>query len=353
LISALRIVKAYENQNWHSFNQQFKDRPALKNDLLKRLQLALDALDPANYQQQRGELYNSLGFGFGVPSLISAGLGTLNEAQALPPALEAKLKRLLLQTQQNGYWQSTYDTAQVIFNSRELLSKEAAAAAKQNVRSISVSSKDGFALGTLQRIPGGYLGIFNRFGDSPDLSEIHLAELNDDEIADATVSVDVPYSAVATRTAGLEVQRNFRRITAKGSELIDMSQTMKPGDVVVSEVRVKRSADAGRMAPGSEYVVIEDGIPSLAEGQENDETYLADAKIQPKDDSYWANIKETQRYPDRIVRVAKLQAGGELTLYQVWRVARAGNAAIPPASGFDMYNEAVQGNSVAGRVSVK
>ena len=353
LIVALRIVKAYESQNWHSFNQQFKDRPQLKTDLIKRLQLALDALDPSNHQQQRGELYNSLGFGFGLPSLISAGLGTLNEAQALPPALEAKLKRWLLQSQQNGYWQSTYDTAQVIFNSRELLSKEAAAAAKQNARSISVSSKDGFALGALQRIPGGYLGNFNRFGDTPDLSEIHLAELNADEIANATVSVEVPYPAVAARTAGLEVQRNFRRITAKGSELIDMSQALKPGDVVVSEVRVKRSADAGRLAPGSEYVVIEDGIPSLAEGLENDETYLADAKIQPKDDSYWANIKETQRYPDRIVRVAKLQAGGESTLYQVWRVARAGIASIPPASGFDMYNEAVQGNSLAGRVSVK
>lgn len=353
LVAAVRIVKAYENQNWHSFNHQFKDRPQLKSDLVKRLQLALDALDPASYQQQRGELYNRLGFGFGLPSLISAGLGTLNDAQALPPALEAKLKRGLLQTQQNGYWQSTYDTAQVIFNSRELLTKEAAAAAKQNARSITVSSKDGFGLGALQRIPGGYLGAFNRFGDSPDLSELHLAELNADEVASATVSVEVPYQAVAARVAGLEVQRNFRRITAKGSELIDMSQTLKPGDVVVSEVRVKRSADTGRPAPGSEFVVIEDGIPSLAEGQENDETYLADAKIQPKDDSYWANIKETQRYPDRIVRVAKLQAGGELTLYQVWRVARAGSAAIPPASGFDMYNEAVQGNSLAGRVSVR
>ncbi len=353
LVAALRMVKAYENQNWHSFNQQFKDRPQLKNDLVKRLQLALDAIDLASYQRQDGALYNSLGFGFGLPSLVSSGLGVLNDVQALPPALEAKLKRLLLQTQQNGYWQSTYDTAQVIFNSRELLSKEAVAAAKQSARSISISSKEGFTLGTLQRIPGGYLGNFNRFGDTPDLSEIRLAELNADEIASATVGVEVPYPALAARAAGLEVQRSFRRITAKGSELIDMSQALKPGDVVVSEVRVKRSADAGRPTPGSEFVVIEDGIPSLAEGQENDETYLADAKIQAKDDSYWAGIKETQRYPDRIIRVAKLQVGGELTLYQVWRVARAGSASIPPASGFDMYNEVVQGNSLAGRVVVR
>ncbi|MDD1621292.1 MAG: MG2 domain-containing protein [Methylococcaceae bacterium] len=352
LVAALRIFMAYEKQSWHSFNQQFKDQPQLKTNLAKRLQQALEAIDPANYQQNRGELYKQLGFGFGLPSLISSGLGTLNDAQALPPELETKLKRWLLQTQKNGYWTSTYDTAQVIFNSRELLSKEAATAGKQKARTLTASTKNGFALGNLARIPGGYLGNFSQFGDSPDLSEIRIGELNADEIASATVAVEVPYQAVAARAAGLDVQRSFRRITAKGSELFDMSQALKPGDVVVSEVRVKRTADAGRPAPGSEFVVIEDGIPSLAEGQENDQTYLADAKIQPKEDSYWANIKETQRFPDRIVRVAKLQPQGELTLYQVWRVTRPGNAAIPPATGFDMYNEAVQGNTSSARVSV-
>jgi uncharacterized protein YfaS (alpha-2-macroglobulin family) len=85
---------------------------------------------------------------------------------------------------------------------------------------------------------------------------------------------------------------------------------------------------------------------------ENDRSYLADAKVQAKEDSYWGNIKETQRYPDRIVRVAKLRAGGELHLYQVWRAMRSGNAAIAPATALDMYNEAVQGNSVADRLSV-
>ncbi|MGZ5532267.1 MAG: alpha-2-macroglobulin family protein, partial [Methylomonas sp.] len=300
LVAALRIVMAYESQKWHSFNQQFKDQPQLKNDLIKRLQQALNVIDPASYQPvQPSQLYDQLGFGFGLPSLLSAGLGTLNDAKALPPELEAKLKRLLLQTQKNGYWTSTYDTAQVIFNSRELLSKEAAAAAKQKARKISVISKNGFALGNLARIPGGYLGNFSKFGESPNLSEISIDGLNVDEIASATVSVEMPYPAVAGRAAGLEVQRSFRRITAQGSELIDMSQSLKPSDMVVSEVHVKRSIDTDHAAPSSEFVVIEDGIPALAEGQENDQTYLADARIQAKEDSYWANIKETQRYPDR------------------------------------------------------
>ena len=118
LVAALRLVLSYEKQKWHSFNQQFQDKPDLRDDLIKRLQQAMDAIDPATFQTHRGALYSQLGFGFGLPSLISSGMGTLFDAQALPSALEIKLKRLLLQMQKNGYWVSTYDTAQVIFNAR-------------------------------------------------------------------------------------------------------------------------------------------------------------------------------------------------------------------------------------------
>ena len=351
LIAALRLVLSYEDQQWHGFNQQFQAQPDLKPRLVERLQQALDVMEPAGHQAERGELYNRLGFGFGLPSQVSAGLGVLYEAQALPKALEGKLKRLLLQTQQNGYWGSTYDTAQVIFNSRELLGKEAEAAKNRKVKLPDVMTANGIDLGTLAPIPGGYLGRFRPYGDNADFAEVYLTELNADEVASATLAVELPYPAVAARAAGLEVERQFKRITSQGSELIDLSQALKLGDIIVSEVRIKRSADAARSTTGSEFVVIEDGIPSLAEGLENDQVYLADAKIQTKDDSYWANVKETQRYPDRLVRIAKLQSGGELTLYQVWRVARAGEASIPPASGFDMYDEARRGNSAAARIS--
>lgn len=353
LIAALRLVLAYENRQWHSFNQQLKDKGDLKTQLTERLQHALESLDPAVYQTKTGELYNQLGFGFGLPSLISSGMGTLYQVKALPQALENKLKRLLLQTQKNGYWTSTYDTAQVIFNTREILSKEAETASNQKPRARTVMTANGSNLGSLASIPGGYLGHFDQLRDNSALTEIFVNELNADEIASATLSVELPYPSVTSRSAGLEVRRNFKRILAKGSELIDLSQALHMGDVIVSEVHITRHADTNRQHPGSEFVVIEDGIPSIAEGMENDQTYLADAEIQPKDDSYWANIKETQRYPDRIVRIAKLHAGGELMLYQVWRVNRTGSAAIPPAFGFDMYNEAAQGNSTAGRMTAQ
>ncbi|MDD2759132.1 MAG: MG2 domain-containing protein [Methylomonas sp.] len=349
LIAALRLLLSYQNQNWHSFNQHFKEQPDLKNQLVGRLQQALEAVDPATYKADRGELYRHLGFGFGLPSLISSGLGTLYEARALTPELETKLKRLLLQTQKNGYWTSTYDTAQVIFDSREILSKEAAAVRDHAARHLTVEAAGGM-LGRLTGVPGGYLGSFEQLSDAGALKEITVSNLNADDIASATLSIELPYLAVEARDAGLAVTRSFRRVTTKGSEWIDSSQALKPGDIVVSEVRVKRNVEPSRLPAGSDFVVVEDGIPSLAEGLENDQTYLADAGIQAKDDSYWANVKETQRYPDRTVRVAKLQPGGELTLYQVWRVARSGTASIPPASGFDMYDEAVNGNSMAGKL---
>ncbi|NJA05944.1 alpha-2-macroglobulin [Methylococcaceae bacterium WWC4] len=349
LTAALRLVTAYQAISWHSFNQALQDKPDLQKRLVTRLQQALDAIDPGAYQSERGELYGRLGFGFGLPSMVSEGLGVLFTAGELPQALETKLKRLLLQTQQHGYWTSTYDTAQVIFNTRELLSKEAAAAQNAKARSLKASAA-GRVLGNLNRIPGGYLGRFDSLPAAGELTDIRIAELNDTDVASASLQVDVPYPAVSARAAGLTVERVFRRITSSGNESIDLNQPLSLGDVVISELRIKRNDEPGRLPTGSEFVVVEDGIPALAEGQENDQTYLADAKLQASDDSYWANVKETQRYPDRIVRVAKLQPGGELTLYQVWKVSRPGNAAIPPASGFDMYNEAVRGNSPAGRV---
>lgn len=352
LTAALRILTAYRNQSWHAFNQQMKNQPDLAKRLSKRLQQALEAIDPANYQSQRGQLADRLGFRFGLPSAVSAGLGALQAAADLPPALETKLKRLLLQSQQHGYWVSTYDTAQVIFNTRELLSKEAAAAQSQKARTLKVVGAAG-ALGNLQRIPGGYLGSFDKLPAAGELADLRIADLNDTDMASATLQVELPYPAVVARDTGLNVERSFRRITGSGSEAVDLSQALHVGDVVVSEVKIKRNDDPNRLPAGSDFVVVEDGIPSLAEGQENDQAYLADAKLQAGDDSYWASVKETQRYPDRIVRVAKLQPGAELKLYQVWKVARPGIASIPPASGFDMYNEAVRGNGVAGSVSVR
>jgi hypothetical protein len=331
--------------SYHPFHKKFSGEQELQQHVILLLKQALHDLDPSTYQAQFNP---QLGFSIGLPSLVSAGLGVLDEANALSPDLENKLKHILLSNQKNGYWVSTYDTAQVIFNTRAMLSKEAASL-NNKVRNITVTAKNGISLGKLSAIPGGFLGRFTDFAENTDLSEISLSELGEHDTANATIAVDVPYPMVTAKANGLDVQRSYRRITATGSEALALSQPLKKGDLVISEVTVKRTGQPS--VSRSNFVVIEDGIPSLAEGMENDRTYLADAKVQAKEDSYWGNIKETLRYPDRIVRVANLAVGGELHLYQVWRVGHPGNVAIPPATASDMYNEAIQGNSGADRVS--
>jgi len=110
---------------------------------------------------------------------------------------------------------------------------------------------------------------------------------------------------------------------------------------------VRRIQDGDVRSLPSHFMVVEDGIPSLALAVSEDETYLADAKIQKKGDTYRGAIKETQRYPDKIVRIAKVQQGGEIKVYQVWRVGFSGKASIPPARAFDMYDDNLWGNTSA------
>ena len=355
LVYALKMFAAHEEQDWDRFSQHFKDS-TVRTELTARLREALAKFKPETAPDPAGReapLYQSLGFGFGMPYLVSSALGVLKEAEALPEALEADLVRVLLASMKNGCWTSTFDTAQVIFNTREVLSEEAAAYVEERDagrRRIVVRTRDGSRLGELSRIPSGFVGTFKEPGAAASLSEIRLEGMEADEVADATIKVDVPYAAVNPYAHGLKVERSFLRITPEGARPLDLTRPLPLGAVVVSEVWVKRDPVPERGIIPSHFLVVEDGIPSLAQAVDDDETYLADAKIQPKDDFYWSSIKETQRHPEKTARIARVLPGGELRLYQVWRVAFAGKATIPPARAFDMYDESLQGNSEAQRV---
>ncbi|GAB6139861.1 hypothetical protein JCM14076_05900 [Methylosoma difficile] len=349
LITALRIISKYQGMDYHQFNQQFPDMSQTRQDLVARLQKALAKLSAKDWQATPNP---QLGFSMGLPSVVSDGMAVLDEANALTPELATQLKKYLLDSQRNGYWGSTYDTAQVIFNIRNLLSKEAQASQKAS-RTLTVRTKNGASLGSLSAIPGGYLGHFENLPKTTELGVIKIAGLDDASYANASLALDVPYTTVINKADGIKVQRHYQRITTSGSEALDLSKPLQVGDLVVSQVHVARTdSSPNTHQQGSDYVIVEDGIPSLAEGMENDRNYLADAKVKAKQDSYWAAIKETQRYPGKIVHIGKLTERGELDFYQVWRVTRPGNAAIPPATAVDMYNESVQGNSVAERLSV-
>jgi uncharacterized protein YfaS (alpha-2-macroglobulin family) len=142
-------------------------------------------------------------------------------------------------------------------------------------------------------------------------------------------------------------------VTPTGHEELQADTSLRKGDTVVSEITVKRGRLSEKGALQSRFVVVEDGIPSLAQTIDNDESLLADAKLKPDTANYWSLIKETQRYPDKTLRIAEVAPGGEIKLYQVWQVTFNGEAALPPASAFDMYDESVRGNSGAERLRVE
>jgi alpha-2-macroglobulin len=356
LIYALKMFAAHQDQDWDRFSQHFNET-TVKEDLVEKLQEALTRFEPKGYwKTAAGEqpLFQTLGFGFGAPYLVSAGLGVLKGCDALPEELETRLKQMLLSSMKNGYWTSTFDTAQVIFNTREILSEEAAVFVRERdtgSRRIVVRAGDGTEFGELSRIPSGFVGTFVEPGNPGTLSEIHLTGMAADDVAYSTIKVEVPYAALKPYGHGLRVERSFLRITPQGREPLDISRPLPMGTTVVSEVRVRRDPLPDTGAIPSRFLVVEDGIPSLAQAIDEDETYLADAKIQPKDETYWSSIKETRRYPEKTVRVARVEAGGELRVYQVWRVTFAGRAAIPPARAFDMYDESLHGNTEAVRVA--
>jgi len=241
----------------------------------------------------------------------------------------------------------------VIFNLRSILSREAVAlVAEQQTkpRRLVVRKMDGRELGELKGIPQGYVATFANPGSVVDVSEIMLDGLRPNEVASAAITADVPYDAVKPRSVGLVVDRSFKRVTSGGSDMLDLTRPLHKGDLVVSEVRVKRDPVQDTRTIPSQFVVIEDGIPSFAQAIDDDEKVLADAKIQPREDSYWASIKETQRHPDKTTRIVKVMPTGEIRIYQVWQVTFPGKATIPPAWAFDMYDESLQANTEARAV---
>ncbi len=356
LVYGLRIFKACENVEWNRFNQEFKEtdvRETLTGKLLKGLEPAA-SLAQTVLLEKDPQFFEQLGFEYGLASVVSSVLGVLDNEQALSPNLKMELSRLLLAGMKNRYWTSTFDTAQVIFNTRGVLAKEAAAAAQEKTsRSLAVLGQDGRVLGPLTRIPAGFTGLFPSPGPPGDLAEIRVEGLRPNEVVYTHLTADVPFAAVKPVFNGIAVERKLFRVTPAGHEELKPGTALLKGETVVSEITVKRGTISEKGALQSRFVVVEDGVPSIAQTIDNDETVLADARLKPDTPNYWSSIKETLRYPEKTIRIAEVAPGGEIRIYQVWQVTFSGEASLPPAFAFDMYDESVRGNSWAERLQAK
>jgi hypothetical protein len=321
--------------------------PAANQDpvpgLLKKASALYAAYDPAAYQLAGSAEREQFGFGFGEPYLIAQYLGVMDHFGALTDGDRRSAEKRLMANFKFGIFGSTFENANVVLATRELLKREAKEL-RAGAGDRRVLGADGSLLGVVAPIPGGYSGTLLALSNSKALQSLSIEGLRPQELVTAYAEVAVPFKEVSSQARGISVVRELRKITPTGSAVLLEGQELSVGDVVVSKVRVTRD-DAPHTGNLSAFVVLEDGIPSFAEGIEEDRTYLADAKIAPDAGSVWGEVKDTLRYPDRTERVLKVVPGGIVDTVQVWRVGYAGTATIPPAKAFDMYNAELQGNS--------
>jgi len=353
VLSALRILAKVRGQWWLTPDMQAEENTEL---LLGRLPELIKKFDEQEYFRRVSSDFDELGFGFGRPTLMAQALGVLHKFGKLTPELKNRLQVMLAADMAGGIWRSTIETGQVILNTSDILADDAKAMAAEAAsgRKLSILRPDGSTFVNLSPVPAGFTATYTQTAGKvdplPAVSAVTLSGVKKGETVTARLTGLVPYTSVEPQSQGISVHRKLLKITASGSLELYANEPVKVGDVVVSEVAIERDGAKFRDTFSSQFVVVEDGIPSFALGVEDERPYLADAKVAPDAPNFWASVVDTQRFPDHVTRVVKLAPGGSIRLYQVWRAAFAGNASLPPASAFDMYSESMRGNTVAGKV---
>jgi alpha-2-macroglobulin len=362
LVAALRILDLRSREYWFT-SQADKamvgtGAASTREILAARLKQRVHQLADGGYVESVRSDFAELGFSRDEPALVAAVLGALSGTEALDEALRADLTHRLLERMRRGWWHSTFDTAEVLFRIRTLLTAEAEAwralpreAAPGRTLRVPATGA-GFEL---QPVPGGFAASI-AVERAAELAQIEVDGLRPDEVASATLTALVPFEATRRLGNGIDVERVLRKIESQGTSIVGEGAVLERGDVVVSEITVRRAARSFRGAfdaSPSDFVVVEDGVPSIAEAIEDDHSYLADAGLRAADDHVWADVKQTLRYPDRTVRVLNLQPGATMVLHQVWRIGFSGHATIPPPRAFDMYDEETAGIGEPASVVVR
>ncbi len=150
------------------------------------------------------------------------------------------------------------------------------------------------------------------------------------------------------------MERKFIILSNGSKQETTSLDKLKVGDVVISIVKFSRTSQFQEGAIPSSFLIIDDSIPSLAEGVEEDTSYLADAGLTQKN-ANWQELKPKSvlRYPQKTSMVFEsslvgLKAVGEVT--SVWRVKYKGKSSLPAAQAVDMYDSSIRGNTISHSV---
>ncbi len=352
VIAALRVLTMRERHYW--FLEKL-DRPHAKELLGSSLIARLAMLDESAVARVASlSLAPHFGFSYGQAGIIARMLAALHEAKLLDKPTRQKFVARLLRLYGPNAWGSTFDNGEVILALRNLVKDELAAMSEKDERSAPVvSTSRGETLGSLERLPGAFVGRFKEASPLSFHAAIRVSGALSSDIQKAELEVEVPYKELAEKHQGIKVSRTFFVLTPGGARELRGGEPLAPGDVVVSRVEVKRDPEYSFAVGASSLVVVEDGVPALAEAIDEDRNYLADAQFAKEEDTFWSSVKDTMRHPDRTVRVMDVNPGGSRVFYQVWRAHFSGTASIPPARAFDMYHEEISGNSGPAFVSVR
>jgi hypothetical protein len=357
ITAVLQILAGARGRSDESLGKRLKgivSEPQVKA-LVAKLEISLrDFLDGKTAESPNVRQAGYFDFEIGSSAFVSSALGTLHNYGALNPELLKSAKNYLISNMRNGMWRSTFESAEVIFNVRKIISEESEQLKKLAGKSALMATlRDGSILGELAPAIGGFRGEFKVQGKTTDIfPEIKIAGLPADARAYASIRASTPNSMVRVGSEqGIKVERNFYRVEASGAKKLEDLTQLKIGDIVISEVVVLAGTSTDPNLKPSKLLVVEDPLPALAEPVLDDQTYLADAGVKRTDhDQVGAKLVETYRYPDRTTRAYQViwPEGSQQAVksLSVWRVAYKGQAAVNAAEAFDMYDDRLRGNSV-------
>jgi hypothetical protein len=355
LVYALVILQHHREMPWHRLFQELPNAQQIEGSLERSLVtfLGSHSLEQIGFEahQFSGE---SLGFSPSRTVLLGDTLLAVRQMKDPPTALVEKLERRLLDDIGEGRVWSPLDAALVINALRPTILNELGEQGAVAPNPVEVRDATGTLIGMAKPILAGYAATFDRLNlDGKDMRQISIQAPARDLTVVADLTVSTPYSDVVQQTHGVSITRTLLRVTPSGTEVLSPNSDLSVGDIVISKLEVSRPEGKGwwtNRSP-SDWFVIKDGIPSIAEGIDDDRTILADANLIAQNSTWWSEVKETLRYPDRTERTVRLAQGGSMTSYSAWTVTYQGTAVLPPAQIVNMYLKGLEGNTASGRVA--